>query len=54
MFLLIKYDKTQPIKMEQVFKETIKTDYKWCTLQIKVKFFKIYKLNYTPPSNSCW
>ena len=38
MFLLIKYDKTQPIKMEQVFKEMIKTDYKWCTLQIKVNF----------------
>lgn len=47
MFLLIKYDKTQPIKMEQVFKETIKTDYKWCTLKIKVKFFKIQKLLYT-------
>ena len=33
--------------MEQVFKETIKTDYKWCTLEIKVKFFKIHKLLYT-------
>ena len=33
--------------MEQVFKETIKTDYKWCTLEIKVKFFKIQKLLYT-------
>ena len=30
--------------MEQIFKETIKTDYKWCTLEIKVKFLKIHKL----------
>lgn len=33
--------------MEQVFKETIKTDYKWYTLKIKIKFFKIQKLLYT-------
>ena len=33
--------------MEQVFKEMIETDYKWCTSEIKVKFFKIHKLLYT-------